>query len=110
MFPTETDLEELIKPKVDPENKGDFGLDEFTNMLYTTYIPKDTPDILMKALQELDWERNGKIKMEDAEEVYRVMGEPFDQDQFLEFVAIGDPDNTGYIDIKTITKEVFGRL
>ena len=90
-------------------NKGRFGLDEFLEMIKSTKIQRDSPGTLTTALEELDHEGVGKIKLSDAEQAFRVMGEPFSQDEFLELITHGDPQNTGFIDIKLLTKTIFGR-
>ena len=75
-------------------------------MLTTTTFPNDSPQVLIDALEEIDHEGTGRVKISDAEHTFRVMGEPFTQDEFIQFVNLGDPDNTGFIDIKEFTKKV----
>ena len=106
MNPTEADIKDILRPKVDPGNKGRFGVDDFLSMLTTTIFPHDCPQTLIDALEEIDHEGIGKVKVSDAEQAFRSMGEPFTKDEFNQFVAIGDPNNTGYIDIKEFTMKV----
>ncbi|CAI2382657.1 unnamed protein product [Moneuplotes crassus] len=107
--PTDTDVKKLLIPKADPENTGKFSLDDFMNLINSTEIPKDTPASFCEALEEIDHEGNGKIKIEDAQQLFMVAGETFTQDEFLEMITLGDLENTGFIDIKQLVKAVMGR-
>ena len=89
---------------VDPENKGRFGIEEFEQLLTNSKFPKDTREQLYTALSELDHEGVGKIKVTDAQAAFTVLGEPLEQDEFIELVKLGDPRNTGMIDIKFLTE------
>ena len=106
--PTDTDINEVLKSAVDPSNNGKFGVDELCSMMSSIRIKRDPPATLSEALSELDHDNTGKIKISDAEHAFRVMSEPLDQDEFIELVSIGDPENTGLLDIKLLTKTLMG--
>ncbi|KAF3326506.1 putative calcium-binding protein CML8 [Carex littledalei] len=76
--------------EVDKDRSGGIDFDEFLYMMTEKIGERDTKEQLMKAFRIIDHDKNGKISIEDIQNIAKELGEIFTVDEIREMVQQAD--------------------
>ena len=95
-----------LRGELDPDGSGMISTNDMLRLLARHQFPKDTNQDLINALGEFDHDGDGKIKVSELKAVLMSMGEQLNHEEFLELVRVGDPNGSGFVNIKTFANLV----
>ncbi|XP_078164631.1 putative calcium-binding protein CML13 [Carex rostrata] len=94
---TEDEINQMMA-EVDKDHSGGIDFDEFLYMMTEKIGQRDTKEQLMKAFRIIDHDKNGKISIEDIQNIARELGETFTVDEIREMVQQADENGDGEVD------------
>ncbi|KAJ4750458.1 Calmodulin [Rhynchospora pubera] len=86
---TEDQINQMMA-EVDKDRSGGIDFDEFLYMMTEKIGERDTKEELMKAFRIIDQDKNGKISIQDIQNIARDLGEIFTVEEIREMVQQAD--------------------